>query len=163
SGGLLSGLVGSNGKSDTGMDAVRDYLRQTFEQVPPAKQKLLTQLDLLRTTVARYREAVQQKLAIIGHDANAAEDLQRQMKQPASGLDTQRDATLKDIRLVFSGMQQRGHSYIERNFSVIRALRRVNNDELWAEFEREVIVDTLEKIRAISEQYANGLVDSSRV
>src|SRR5579859_6683832 len=130
-GGLFAGLVGSGSKDDYGMNAVRDYLRQTFEQVPPAKQKLVTQLELLRTISGRYKQAIQAKLSLIGNDANAAEDLQREMEEQASGLDKQLDATLKDIWLVFSGMQQRGHSFIERNFSVIRALRRVNNDTLW--------------------------------
>src|SRR5207249_108943 len=61
SGGLLSGLVGGPGKDDYGMNAVREYLRQTFEQVPPAKQKLLAPLDLLRNIAARYRQQIQDK------------------------------------------------------------------------------------------------------
>src|SRR5450432_2319291 len=69
SGGLLSALVGGNAKNDFGLDAVRAYLRQTFEQVPPAKQKLLTQLELLRTLAAHYRAATQAKLTLIGSDA----------------------------------------------------------------------------------------------
>ena len=73
SGGLLSGLVGGPGKEDFGMDAVREYLRQTFEQVPPAKQKLLAPLDLLRNIAARYRQQIQDKLMIIGSDTNAAD------------------------------------------------------------------------------------------
>src|SRR5262249_34144731 len=161
-GGLFAGLVGS-GKDDYGMNAVRDYLRQTFEQVPPAKQKLLTQLELLRTIAGRYRQAIQRKLSLIGNDTNAAEDLQREMEEQASGLDKQLDSTLKEIWLVFSEMQQRGSSFIERNFSVVRALRRPNKEELWSEFEREVIGDTFGRIRSVSEQYANALVDNSRV
>src|SRR5260221_6384453 len=163
SGGLLSGFVGGSGKNDYGMDAVRAYLRQTFEQVPPAKQKLLTQLELLRTLAARYRQSMQDKLTLIGSDANAAEDLQREMEQQASALDKQLQATLEEIRSVFSAMQQRGASFIKRNFSVIRAIQRLNNDMLWAEFEAEVLGDTLSQIRGISEQYANALVDGSRV
>ncbi len=162
SGGLLSGLVGSN-KVDYGMDAVRAYLRQTFEQVPPAKQKLLTQLDLLRTVTARYRQSIQTRLALIGNDANAAEDLQREMEQQASALDKQLASTLAEIRSVFDAMQRRGAAFIERNFNVIRAIRRVNKDVLWAEFESEVLGNTLDQIRGISDHYANALVDGSRV
>src|SRR5260221_2234722 len=145
------------------MDAVRAYLRQTFEQVPPAKQKLLTQLDLLRTVTARYRQSIQTRLAVIGNDANAAEDLQREMEQQASALDKQLASTLAEIRSVFDAMQRRGAAFIERNFNVIRAIRRVNKDVLWAEFESEVLGNTLDQIRGISDHYANALVDGSRV
>jgi hypothetical protein len=85
------------------------------------------------------------------------------MEQQASRLDKQLDATLKEIFLVFSAMQQRGAAFIDRNFSVIRALRRPNKEELWNEFEREVVGSTLTQIADISDQYANALVDSSRV
>jgi small GTP-binding protein len=163
SGGLLSGLVGGSSKNDYGMDAVRAYLRQTFEQVPPAKQKLLTQLDLPRTVTARYRQSIQTRLGLIGNDANAAEDLQREMEHQASTLDKQLASTLAEIHSVFDAMQRRGASFIERNFSVIRAIRRVNKDVLWAEFESEVLGNTLDQIRGISEHYANALVDGSRV
>jgi small GTP-binding protein len=162
SGGLLAGLVGG-GKNDYGMDAVRTYLRQTFEQVPPAKQKLLTQLELLRTVSARYRQSIQNRLALIGNDANAAEDLQREMEQQASTLDKQLASTLTEIHSVFDAMQRRGAAFIERNFNVIRAIRRVNKDVLWQEFESEVLGNTLDQIRGISEHYANALVDGSRV
>src|SRR5260221_13174247 len=113
------------------MDAVRAYLRQTFEQVPPAKQKLLTQLDLLRTVTARYRQSIQTRLALIGNDANAAEDLQREMEQQASALDKQLASTLAEIRSVFDAMQRRGAAFIERNFNVIRAIRRGKKEVVW--------------------------------
>ncbi|MEP7288936.1 MAG: dynamin family protein [Chloroflexota bacterium] len=163
SGGMLAALSGNNGKSDFGMDAVRAYLRQTFEQVPPAKQKLLTQLDLVRAVIAPYRQSLQDKMSLIGNDANAAEDLQREMEQQASGLDRQLEATLKEIHAVFEAMQQRGGIFIDKNFNVIRALRRVNKETLWSEFESEVIGNALVQIRNSSEQYANSLVDGSRV
>jgi len=142
---------------------VRAYLRQTFEQVPPAKQKLLAQLELPRGIIARYRQSVQSKLALIGSDANAAEDLQREMEQQASQLDKQLDTTLAEIRTVFDGMRARGDTFIEGNFNVLRALRRVNKDALWTEFQTDVLGNALDRIRSISDEYSGALVDSSRV
>src|SRR5258707_6222120 len=46
--------------------------------------------------------------SLIGNDANAAEDLQREMEQQASALDKQLASTLAEIRSVFDAMQRRG-------------------------------------------------------
>lgn len=162
SGGLLSGLVGS-GKADYGMDAVRAYLRQTFEQVPPAKQKLLTQLDLLRTINAKYRQSIHNKLALIGNDTDAAENLQREMEQQAAALDRQLDSTIKDMHAVFIGVQRRGEDYISKHINVMRAVRgRMDKEALRKEFDADVIGKALDQISSISEHYANAIVDGGR-
>jgi hypothetical protein len=85
------------------------------------------------------------------------------MEQQASVLDKQLDKTVAEIKSVFDAMNRRGASFIERNFNVIKAVRGVNKDQLWKEFETDVIGNTMVDIRHISEQYANALVDNSRV
>ncbi len=163
-GGLLSGLVsGKAERNDFGMSAVRAHLRQIFEQVPPAQQKLLTQLDLLRAVTARYREAAQAKLALIGHDTDAAENLRREIEQQAAALDRQLESTVGDLKQVFDGVRERGGRFVEKNINVIRAtLRGVNREGLQTEFERDVIGDALTRIASTQEQYVNALVDSGR-
>lgn len=161
-GGLLSTITGS-GKTDYGMDAVRDYLRQTFEQVPPARQKLLTQLELARSMSAKYRGAIQSKLTLIGSDTNAAEDLQREMEQQASGLDRQLQSTLKEMHTIFEGVQGRGKDFIDKNLNVLRATRRgIDKEALQKEFETDVIGNALDQIASISEQYDNAVIDGGR-
>ncbi len=163
SGGLLSGLVGGTGKDDFGMDAVRAYLRQTFEQVPPAKQKLLAQLELLRTISARYRHSIQDKLMLIGNDTNAAENLQHEMEQQATSLDRQLDSTLKEMHAVFDGVRRRGQSYVDKHINVIRAVRSgIDKEALRKEFDTDVIGKALDQISSISEHYANASVDGGR-
>ncbi len=162
SGGLFSGLVSGNNKEDYGMDAVRSYLRQTFAQVPPAKQKLLTQLDLLRTVTGKYRQSLASKLGLIGNDTNAAENLQREMEQQASGLDKQLDSTLNELHGVIEGVQRRGSQFIEKHLSVLRATRGLDKEALRKEFESEVIGRALGQIAQISEQYVNAVVDGGR-
>jgi small GTP-binding protein len=163
SGGLLSGLVGSGGKADYGIDAVRAYLRQTFEQVPPAKQKLLTQLDLLRNVSAKYRKAIRAKLSLIGNDTNAAENLQREIEQQAAALDKQLDGTVQEMQTIFDGVRQRGEDFIASHLNVLRATRRgLDKEALRTEFETDVIGKALDQISGISEQYVNAVIDGGR-
>lgn len=160
-GGLLS-VLGA-GRIDYGMDAVRAYLRETFEQVPPAKQKLLTQLELLRNITGRYRNSVQSKLSLIGADTNAAEDLQREIEQQASNLDKQQATTLQELHSVFEAIQRRGEKFIDKHIRVVRAtLRGINKENLEKEFETDVIGDALTRIASTQEHYVNALVDNGR-
>ncbi len=162
-GGLLSGLVGSGGKADYGIDAVRVYLRQAFEQVPPAKQKLLTQLDLLRNVSAKYRKGIRAKLSLIGNDTNAAENLQREIEQQAAALDKQLDSTVQEMQAIFDGVRQRGEEFIASHLNVLRATRRgLDKEALRQEFEKDVIGKALDQTSAISEQYVNAVIDGGR-
>ena len=148
---------------DHGMNAVRTHLRETFEQVPPAKQKLSTQLELAKRVTAKYVGDVQSKLNLIGADTNAAEDLQREIEQQAANLDKQLNNTLADVRKVFDGMRGRGEKFVEKNIKVVRAtFRGMDKDAIQKEFEQDVVGDTLKRLATTQEFYINALVDSGR-
>ncbi|HVO42639.1 MAG TPA: dynamin family protein [Aggregatilineales bacterium] len=152
-------------RDDWGMDEVRDYLRQTFEQVPPAKQKLLTPLELLRTVVTRRRAVIQAKLTLIGSDTNAAEDLKREIDQQATGLDQQLNSTLRDLHTTFDGMRSRGAAFVEKHINVIHAIRSrgIDKEALRTEFNNDVVGNALQQASSISEHYVNSVVDGGRV
>lgn len=157
------GLFGNNtARNDWGMDEVRGYLRQTFEQVPPAKQKLLTQLDLLRTVTGRYRQTITARLNLVSSDTMQAEDLQKEMEGQAAALDKQLNAALTEMKAVFEGIRKRGNSFIDANLSVTRALRGADNERLREEFEKQVLGGSLGQIKTISEHYVNAVVDGGR-
>jgi small GTP-binding protein len=161
SGGLLATLMG--GKDDFGLNAVRGYLKETFEQVPPAKQKLLTNLELARRMTAKYVGEVQSKINVIGADTTSAEDLQREIEQQAANLDKQLNATLADVKRTFDQLRERGERFIDKHFRVLQAtLRGVDREALQKEFERDVVGDSIQRLGTTQEYYVNALVDSGR-
>ena len=161
--GEKSGLFGSAiARGDWGMDAVRDYLRQTFEQVPPAKQKLLTQLELLRSISGRYKQSAQARLALVSNDTAQAEDLQKELEKQAGALDQQLAITLIELGKVFAELRKRGQAFIETHVSVTRAIRGLDNEKLRADFDTEVLAGATGQITTISEQYVNAMVDGGR-
>jgi hypothetical protein len=146
-----------------GIDEVRAYLRETFEAVPPAKQKLLTQIELLRSVLAKYRASIGGKLSLIGNDTTAAEDLQREIERQAGSLDEQLANTLKEIHAVFEGVRRRGRDFIDRHMNVLRAARKgLDQKAMRAEFENVVLGDALKRIMDTQEHYAGAMVDSGR-
>ncbi len=158
-----AGLFGNSAaRGDWGMDGVKAYLHQTFEQVPPAKQKLLTQLDLLRGMIGRYRQTIQARLTLVSSDTMQAEDLQKEMESQAGSLDKQLNTTLAEMHAVFDELRKRGNSYIDANMNVTHAMRGIDNDKLRAEFDTQVVAGALDRIKVISEQYVNAVVDGSR-
>lgn len=160
-GGLLSMILGD--KDEFGMNAVKSYLRDTFEQVPPAQQKLITQLDYARRTAAKYTAEVQAKLNLIGSDTNAAEDLRREIERQASNLETQLQSTLRDVHQTFEQVKQRGGSFIDKHIRIVRAsLRGMDKAALQKEFVTDVIGDTLTRLASTQEHYVNALVDNGR-
>jgi small GTP-binding protein len=165
-GGLFANLGArreSQGAEDYGMNAVRAHLHEVFEQVSPAKQKLLTRLDLLRSVVGRHHGAIQGRLSLIGQDTDAAEALRREIELQAANLDRRLTGALDEVRGVLTGVQERGNQYIEKNINVIRAtLRGVDRTKLAEEFEHDVLGDALMRISSTQEHYVNALVDGSR-
>jgi len=160
--GEKGGLFATAARGDWGMDSVRDYLRQTFEQVPPAQQKLLTQLDLVRTINTRYQKAVRDRLALVSSDTAQATDLQKELEKQASALDAQLQSTLAELTRVFDDLRKRGDAFIGANVNVARAIRGIDNEKLRTEFDSAVVGSALTQMRTLSEQYVNVMVDGGR-
>jgi small GTP-binding protein len=162
-GGVFAALREMPSDDPTGILALAAHLRQTFEQVPPAKQKLLTRLSLLRGVLKRHEDALNGRLALIGQDTDAAHSLEHEIEQQAAGLDRQLEAALKEIRAVIDGVLLRGGRFMEKNLNVLRAaFRGMDRDKLAESFDREVLADSLTRLATAQESYVNALVDSGR-
>ncbi len=159
-----AGLFGGGGgaRGDWGMDALREYLRGSFANVPPAKQKLLTQLELLKSLVGRYRGTVTARLTLVSGDTMQAEDIQKEMEGQAGSLDKQLQAALDEMHKTFDAMRKRGNSFIDSNLSVTQAVRGMDNDKLREEFNKQVVGGALDQVKSISEGYVNAVIDGSR-
>ncbi len=162
-GGVFAALREPPADDPTGILALAAHLRQTFEQVPPAKQKLLTRLNLLRGVLKRHEDSLNARLALIGQDADTVHSLEREIDQQAAGLDRQLEAALKEIRAVIDGVLLRGGRFMEKNLNIVRAAFRGMDREKLAElFDREVLADSLTRLATAQETYVNALVDSGR-
>ena len=162
-GGVFAALRERPADDPSGILALAAHLRETFEQVPPAKQKLLTRLSLLRGVLKRHEDALGGRLALIGQDTDAAHSLEQEIEHQASGLDRQLEATLKEIRAVIDGVLLRGGRFMEKNLNIVRAaFRGMDREKLAAAFDQEVLADSLTRLATAQEGYVNALVDGGR-
>ncbi|MBI5960750.1 MAG: hypothetical protein HY866_18570 [Chloroflexi bacterium] len=144
------------------MNSLRDYLRSTFERIPPAKQKLYAQMDLVDSVLHKNIAALESQLALITTDTTLAESLRQELERQAGTLNEQLESSRREFDRVFESLKDRGHQFIHSNLTLQRATRTLDREEMREEFEKEVVGSTLAQITSISEQYVNAVVDNSR-
>ncbi len=146
-----------------GIDAVRAHLRGVLNEAPPAKQKLLAQLDMADHVVKEYQNGIQKKADLITVDTSKVREVQRELEQQSIGLDSQLKAARAEIDAVFEGMRQRGINFIDTNLSLRKMGRTASRETLQLEFQEVVIGRALRDIGEATNGYINAVVDSSRV
>lgn len=163
-GGGRGGLFGGGGgqPGDPGIEKVRDYLREVFENVPPAKQKLYAQLDFADSMIAKYLGALNRRLDLVVNDERQAKQLREELESQAGTLNTQLDSSMRELDRVFDQIRQRGREFIRKRLSLKLSARVISEEEARALFEEEVVGSSLQQINTISDDYVNAVVDSSR-
>lgn len=150
------------GQGGGGIEAVRAHLRGVFNQAPPAKQKLLAQLDMVERAVRRAQEMVQVNADLVSADTAKVRDVERELEQQAVGLDAQLIAARAEIERVFEGVRQRGLSFIDANLSIRKLGRAPKREALQAEFQEVVVGRALREVSEATNAYINAVIDQSR-
>ncbi|HML20790.1 MAG TPA: dynamin family protein [Aggregatilinea sp.] len=157
-GGLFSSTANNPGE----MNAVRDYLKTTFQRVPPAKQKLLAQLDFADSMVRKYLDHLDKSLGLISSDTALAQSLRQELEQQAGTLNDQLNTSKRELDTVFLELKARGRAFIRETLTIQNATQAMDRDEMRDKFEKQVVGNAMEQITRISEDYVNAVVDNSR-
>lgn len=145
-----------------GVNAVRAHLRGVFDEISPAKQKLLSQLDMAYALLKRHQEKVQGNANLVNLDTNKARDVQKELEQQALGLDAQLLEARNEVDRVFEGLRQRGVNFIDTHMSIRQFGRSLNRENVQSEFQEVVIGRALRDINEATSDYINAVVDNSR-
>ena len=143
-------------------EAVRAHLQSTFEQVPPAQQKLKAQLDFSRRLVDQYTGDLQSQLTLIGRNREQTSQIQTELEAHADGMAARLSTGSADITRILQDVRQRGMRFIDTHFKVRLRQSAADNTALQQEFEQEVIGRALEQITDLSNDYVNAQVDANR-
>jgi small GTP-binding protein len=146
-----------------GIEALKAHLRGVFAQVPPAKQKLLSQLDMALAVIERQERRVKDKAAAVGADTARAKDVQQELEQQSAGMNAQLMAARAEIDKVLEGLRVRALEFINTNLSIRMIGRGVSREALQAQFQDVVIGRSLRDIDEATNTYINALIDNSRL
>jgi small GTP-binding protein len=146
-----------------GINSVRAHLRGVFNEAPPAKQKLLSQLDMAQSLVRKQYDSMQAKVNLVSTDTAKVREVQQELQNQSVGLDSQLRAARAEVDVVFEGIRQRGLNFINNNLSVRLMGRAPSREKLQAEFQDVVIGRALRDINEATNSYVNAVVDHSRM
>lgn len=146
-----------------GIGAVRAHLRGLYSEAPPARQKLLAQLDTALRIVKKYQADANEKTDLVSLDMNKVRDVQRELEQQSLGLENRMKEAGSNIDEVLASLRQRGLSFIEENLTIRRIGRGVNRESLQREFDEVVIGRSLREINDSARDYVNAVIDQSRL
>lgn len=146
-----------------GVDAVRAHLRGVLAEAPPAKQKLVAQLETAQKIVDRHHAEIKRKADLVKSDTLKVKEVESELKGQSLGLESQLTSARAEVDTVFQGMRQRGINFIDTNLSIRKLGRSINRDKLQAEFQDVVIGRAGRDINDATNGYINAVVDQSRV
>lgn len=157
-----TGLAPDPEKGGEGVDAVRAHLRGVIAAAPPARQKLLAQLDMTERMIRKYADSVTGRAALVTSDTTRVREVEKEMERQSAGLQSQLVGARQQIDTVFDGLRLRGMAFITDHLSPRRLLRPISREGLQTEFQEIVVGRSLREVTAASASYVNALVDHSR-
>ena len=157
-------LEGIESGSDNGnVSAVKAHLRGVYSEAPPAKQKLLAQLDTTNRIIQNHHDGANEKSRLVSSDITKVEDVKKELEQQSIGLETRMKEAGAEIDTILQGVRRRGLDFIDSNLTVRTIGRGLDRVKMQQEFEEVVIGRSLRDINDAAEGYINAVVDQSRL
>ncbi|MCY3934500.1 MAG: dynamin family protein [Chloroflexi bacterium] len=150
------------GKKEPGLDALRAHLRASLNEVSPARQKQLAQMETAQRTLMEAQASVQRRLESLRQDRGEAEGVQQELRENADELEQNLQRTLQEIEQAIAALGRRSQEFIDRELAFRPFRRAPRYGKLQETFAQEVLGETLVEIRKTAERYLNRLVDHNR-
>lgn len=142
--------------------AIKAHLRGVYSEIPPAKQKLLGELQTVAQLLKKHRIRAEEKAKLVSLDTDKVQGVARDLDSQTFLIDQRLRETIQNIHTVLEGVRERGNHFIEAHLRV-PLFGRPKQEVLDKEFESVVIGRSWRDIEALNTSYINTLVDQSRL
>jgi small GTP-binding protein len=160
---MVSARDALNGdEAGSGMSALKAHLRAVLNESPPARQKLMAQLDFIEGVARTNLKRAEARAGLIDSNSLQVRDVERELGEQTGSMTGPLNAAREEINRAIEAMRARGHTFIRENLSLRRLGRSLNREKLQQDFEEVVIGRAVKDIHAASLEYVNALVDGSR-
>ncbi len=149
-------------EAGSGLAALKAHLRSALAETPPARQKLLAQLDFIERVARNNLERVKSRSGLVDIHSLHVRDIERELGEQTDQMTQPLAAARREISAALDAMQRRGHIFLAENLSLRRIGRGINKDKLKDEFDTAVVGRALKDVHSASLAYVNALVDGSR-
>ena len=141
-------------------EALEDYLTETLDEKERVRLKLLNPLGVARELAGRYLELSVQRQELLRDDFQALEDIDSQLTLFQEDMGREFRFRLSDVDNELLAFEKRGDRFFDDTLRLTRALDLLNKERVQADFERQVIADSPQRIDAKVQEIIDWMVES---
>ncbi|MGH2517328.1 MAG: dynamin family protein, partial [Ktedonobacterales bacterium] len=130
----------------SGFEALRRYVFETLDEESRVRLKLLNPLGVAESVMMRYAEASRQRDDLLAEDRKTEDNIERQLQVFQEDMERDFRARLLGIDNIVLEMNERATRFFETTMRLGRIPDLLNGGRIKAEFEREVIADSAQRI-----------------
>ena len=130
----------------SGFEALRRYVFETLDEESRVRYKLLNPLGVAANVAGRYAEAAASRAALLAEDRKAEDNIDRQIAVFREDMERDFRARLLAIDNVVYEMNERATRFFDATMRLSRVPDLLNRSRIKAEFDREVVADSAQRI-----------------
>ena len=139
---------------------LRTYVFETLDEAERLRLKLTTPLGIAENLLARYTTVTDERLGALAADRELVENVEGQIEVNADDLRRGFRPRLLEIENVIHELNDRGETFFEDNVRLGRVFDLLNPERTRGAFERDVVLDTSERIDRVIGTIVDWFVDA---
>lgn len=147
------------GWTESRFEAVERYITETLDEEERIRLKLLNPLGVASSISAKYRSAVEGRLAVLADDFQTIETIEKQIELYRGDLQKDFQLHLSEIENLLNEMELRGMQFFDDTLRIGRMFDLMKGDRIRDEFEDRVIGDTPAQIEKRVQAIIDWLVE----
>jgi len=154
-----AGLRAPDSPAADGFRRFRDYLRDTLTQAQRVALKLRSPLGVAAKLAADYRTTSDGRLQILEEDAQALRLTEKQWEAYEAEMRSEFEGHRARIENDLLQMSLRGEAFLDNHLRLVKIGEMLQGRRMRADFEKEVVADTPEKVGARVQEVIDWLVE----
>jgi small GTP-binding protein len=147
--------------SRSGFAGLEDYIATTLDQQERIQLKLKNPLGVGLHLIAKYLRLVDGRLALLQHDFDIVEDVERQLATYQEDMAREFRFRLKDVENVLYEFENRGMAYFDETMRLARIFDLIQKARMEEDFRRHVVADVPQVVDARVDDIIDWLIASN--
>ncbi len=143
----------------SGFAELENYVTDLLDEEGRVKLKMESPLGVVEELNRRYRDAVNERLALLDEDFRTAENVEAQLELYREDMDRDFEARMAEIENIVLRMNERGDAWLEENIRFGNVFELFRQEKVSERFQREVVADTEELIDERVDELVDWMVD----
>jgi len=144
----------------SGFEELRRYVFETLDEESRVRYKLLNPLGVAESVAARYAEAAKNRDALLAEDRKTEESIERQLAVFREDMERDFKARLLAVDNIVFELNERATRFFDETMRLGRVPDLLNSSRIKAQFERDVVADSAQRIDDAVRDLVDWAVDA---